>query len=101
MATQENFKESRRIVKEKSVQELYNRNMEEELKTKNVLRNLYSAIKEHQSTLSVYSRLGCFDMYLKDFFIGIEQKTKAAQELHLNQPTEHRGKTMDELQYCL
>ena len=101
MANQENFKESRRIVKEKSVQELYNRNVEEELKTKNVLRNLYSGIKEHQSTSSVYSRLGCFDMYLQDLFCAIKRKTQAAQELQLAQPTEYRKKTVDELQNLL
>ena len=75
--------------------------MEEELKTKNVLRNLYVAIREHQSTSSIYSRLGCFDKYLEDFFVAIKRKTKAAQELQLSQPTEYRQKTVDDLQYLL
>ena len=75
-----NVKNSLEQAKAKSTQDFHNRNVEERLKTLNVIHNFYSTMKEHHSTHSLSSRLKCNDAWIKDIEAAVKAKTESTRE---------------------
>ena len=92
------MKKHMELVKEKSVQDFHNRNVEEKLRCLNVVRNLYSTMLEHQSTRSLYSRLKCMDAYLVDLVEAISSKTQTTRQMVEAQHTEYREEELAKLE---